>query len=137
MTHTTVVTDKAGIGKFSLSKFMKNPDDLSGHSFYIGNEILEIGKDNIVTFPLKLMQKIGYKRSDGRYAVAFDIDYRHVNKVKVAGGYVIKTDQIGKYLELAKDGQRLPKAAIVENYEDLEILEPADIPEWTQSGDYA
>lgn len=133
MTHTTVVTDKAGIGKFSLSKFMKEVDDLSGHSFYIGNEKLEIGKDNVVTFPLKLMQKIGYLRTDGRYAVAFQISYRHVNKVKVAGGRIIKTPQIEKYLELAKDGQRLPKAAIVENYEDLEVMEPADIPEWTAS----
>lgn len=136
MTHTVVVSDKAGIGKFSLSKFMKEVDDLSGHSFYIGNEILEIGKDNIVTFPLKLMEKIGYLRSDGRYAVAFQISYRHVNGKKVAGGGIIKTPQLGKYLELVKDGQRLPKAAIVEDIDSLEVLEPADIPEWTQSGEY-
>lgn len=135
MSHTTVVSDETGVGKFSLSKFMKEVDDLSGHAFHIGNHELKIGENNIVTLPLKLMEKIGYKRTDGRYAVAFRIGYRHVNKEKVAGGYIIKTPHIGKYLELSKDGQRLPKAAVVDDVDSIELLKPADIPEWTVSGD--
>lgn len=133
MLHTTVVSNLVGIGQFSLSKFMAEPDDLSGHTFYIGGEKLTIRKDNMVTIPFKIMQKFGYKRSDGRYAVAFRISFRHVNKVKVAGGKIIDFPQIGKHLEVIKDGQRLPKSAVVDNIDELEVLQPADIPEWTQS----
>lgn len=136
MSDLAIVSNEKGIGKLFLSKLMLKPEDLSGHPFFIGNHELKIGKDNIVTIPLKLMKKFGYLRSDGRYAVPIQISWRHVNGVKAAGGGIIKTPQLGKYLELIKDGQSLPKAAVVEDPSSLEVLHPADIPEWTQSGDY-
>lgn len=136
MTDLTIVSNEKGIGKLFLSKLMLKPEDLSGHPFFIGNQELKIGKDNIVTIPLKLMKNFGYLRTDGRYAVPIQISYRHVKGVKAVGGRIIKSPNLGKYLEIIKDGQSLPKAAVVDDIESLETLEPADIPEWTQSGDY-
>lgn len=135
MSDLAILSNEEGVGKLFLSKFMVKPEDFSGHTFYIGNQELKIGENNIVTIPLKIMEEIGYKRTDGRYVVPIQLSYRHVNKVKVVGGRIIKSEQLGKYLEVIKDGQSLPKEAVVDNIDSLEVLEPADIPEWTQSGD--
>lgn len=133
MTNFGVVSDMAGVGKILLSKYMKTPEDLSGHTFYIRNHSLTIGKENVVTIPAEIMHEIGHLRKDGRYAVGVQLSFRHVDKKKVAGGGVIKAPHIGYYLEEAVDGKPLPKAAALDDPESGEVLAPADIKEFTQS----
>lgn len=135
MTDLAIVSNKEGIGKLFLSKLMIKPEDLSGHPFFVGDNELTIGKGNVVTIPAKLMKELGYSRKDGRYALPVQITYRHVKGEKAVGGGIIKGPRLGKYLEVIKDGKSLPKEAVIEDPYSMEVLTPADIPEWTQSGD--
>lgn len=135
MNNFAIVSDMEGVAKLFLSSFADNMEDLSGHPFFIGGYELKIGNENVVTIPAEIMKEIGYHRKDGRYAVPFRISYRHVNKVKAVGANIIRGEHLGKYLEVVRNGKHLPREAFVENPEELEVLHPVDIPEWTQSGD--
>lgn len=136
MNNFSVVSDINGVAKILLSKYMKNPEDLSGHTFYIRNHLLTIGDGNVVTIPAKIMREIAEQRSDGRYAMGIQLSFRHVNKKKVVGGGVINTPHIKDYLEDIPDGKPLPKAAALDDPTESEVLVPADIKEFTQSEVY-
>lgn len=134
MNNFSVVSDTDGVAKLRLSTYSKDIEDLSGHTFYIGEKYqLIIGDGNIITIPAEIMQDIGHHRGDGRYAIGVQISFRHVNKKKVVGGGVYKTPNIGKYLEDIPDATHLPKGALTDDPENSTVLVPADIPEFTQS----
>lgn len=136
--NRVIVSDlRTGEGVLELNKILANPVDLAGHTFYTDDNELTIGKGNIVTIPEELMEEIGYLREDGRYAVPLYINFRHVDGKLAVGGGLIKGPKLGNHLEHIQDGKSLPREAIIEDYENLEVLHPADIPEWTQSGDDA
>lgn len=135
--NRVIVSDISGAGALALNKVLAKPEDLSGHTFYVDNHELIIGAGNVVTIPRELMEEIGYEREDGFYALPIYINFRHVNGKKVVGGGIIKGPKLGKHLENIKDGKTLPREAVIEDYENLEVLVPADIPEWTQSGEDA
>lgn len=133
MNNFSVLSDTDGVAKLRLSTYSDKMEDLSGHTFYLNNHMLTIGDGNIITIPTEIMQEVGHYRGDGRYAFGIQISFRYVKGKKVVGGGVIKTPNIGKYLEDIPDATHLPKAALVEDTENSEVLVPADIPEFTQS----
>lgn len=136
--NRVIVSDpRTGEGHLDMNKILVNPGDLSGHMCFVDNRELTIGKGNIVTIPEELMEEIGYLREDGRYAVPLYINFRHVDGKLAVGGGLIRGPGLGPYLERIQDGKPLSRAAIIEDPESLEVLQPADIPEWTQSGDDA
>lgn len=135
--NRVIVSDANGEGHLDMNKILVNPGDLSGHMCFLDNRQLTIGKGNVVTVPQEIMAEIGYLRKDGRYAVPLYINFRHVDGELAVGGGLIRGPKLGQHLERMQDGKPLSREAIIEDYENLEVLQPADIPEWTQSGDDA
>lgn len=131
-----IVARKTGNGELYLSR-VYDPvngrlEDLHGHTFYIDNQMVKIGKGNRVTIPAKILEEHGHLRKDGRRAIGVKLVFRHVDGEKVVGARIYTMPNIGDYLENADNGSPVAKEAF-EDPEKIDSLHAADIPEFTQS----